>query len=250
MEGMLGNERTPLHNGQECDYVLYYRRSSSLQILNVVPSFALTSILVKKARVKPGAFCCCGNGVKKCVEVSKDYKNYFSATVLEKVNAEHCGQETYLGKEFYIALYKLLTGRRNWGLIYQFRGVEVIIDIISNHGSPRDFLPSKAHVSQSLSELRSMIDIYKLSTIEIYWLSSKIEETFGVVETIVKIEELVDVDRVKALSSKDLICSLETAHGEGQLNNLSSETSKFKIKEHEILREEERIHKMQEDQTF
>ena len=49
-----------------------------------------------------------------------------------------------------------------------------------------------------------MIDTYKLSTIEIYWFSSKIEAIFGLVDTAVKIEELVDVDRVKALSDQDL----------------------------------------------
>ena len=46
-----------------------------------------------------------------------------------------------------------------------------------------------------------MINIHKLSTIEICWLSSKVEEIFGVVEAAVKLEELVDVDRVKALSN-------------------------------------------------
>jgi len=57
-----------------------------------------------------------------------------------------------------------------------------------------------------------MIDTYKLSTIEIYWFSSKIEAIFGLVDTAVKIEELVDVDRVKALSDQDLTCYSEIAH--------------------------------------
>jgi len=47
-----------------------------------------------------------------------------------------------------------------------------------------------------------MIDIYKLSTIEISWLPSKVEEIFGVAETAAKIEELVDVDRVKLCLTK------------------------------------------------
>ncbi|KAJ8431103.1 LOW QUALITY PROTEIN: hypothetical protein Cgig2_027410 [Carnegiea gigantea] len=80
--------------------------------------------------------------------------------------------------------------------------VEVIISIISNHGSPSDL---------------------------ICWLSSKIEEIFEVVKTVAKIEELVDVDRVKALSDKDLTCSSEIAYMEGQLNNLSSEALKLKV---------------------
>jgi len=126
------------------------------------------------------------------------------------------------------------------------KGVEVINGIISNHGSVRNLLASKARVSQ-LSVLRYMIDIYKLSIIEICWLSSKIEEIFYVVETVAKIEELVDVDRVNALSDQDFTCSFEIAHIEGQLNNLSSKASELKVKEQEILREKERIRKMREN---
>ncbi|KAJ8439010.1 hypothetical protein Cgig2_028456 [Carnegiea gigantea] len=103
------------------------------------------------------------------------------------------------------------------------KGVEVIIDIISNHSSAREF------------------------TIEICWLSSKIEEIFDVVETVVKIEDLVDINQVKVLSDQDLTCSFEITHIEDQLNNLSNEVSKLKVKEQEVLREEERICKMRED---
>ncbi|KAJ8447931.1 hypothetical protein Cgig2_012066 [Carnegiea gigantea] len=83
------------------------------------------------------------------------------------------------------------------------------------------------------SALRSMIDIFNLSTIEICWLSSKIEEIFGIVETAAKMKELVDVNRVKALSDQDLTCSSKIAYIEGQINNLSSEASKFKKKKAE-----------------
>ncbi|KAJ8445785.1 hypothetical protein Cgig2_000965 [Carnegiea gigantea] len=91
---------------------------------------------------------------------------------------------------------------------------------------PRELLASRVRVSQSLSALPSMIDIYKLSTIEICWLSSKIEEIFGIVEIAVKIEDLVDVDRVKIFKA-----------------------SKLKVKEQEVLREEEQVRKMQENLT-
>ena len=47
------------------------------------------------------------------------------------------------------------------------KGAEVIVDIISNHGSTRDLLANRARVSQSLSALRPMIGIYKLSIIEL-----------------------------------------------------------------------------------
>ncbi|KAJ8434749.1 hypothetical protein Cgig2_001952 [Carnegiea gigantea] len=137
--------------------------------------------------------------------------------------------------------------KENWVRESILKGVEVIINIISNHDSARELLASRARVFQSLSALRSMIDIYNIGTIEICWLSSKIEEIFGVAEAAVKIEDLVDIDRVKALSDQDLTCSSEITHIKDQLNNLSSEASKLKVKEQEILREEERICKMRED---
>ncbi|KAJ8430923.1 LOW QUALITY PROTEIN: hypothetical protein Cgig2_033551 [Carnegiea gigantea] len=94
-----------------------------------------------------------------------------------------------------------------------------------------DLLANIARVSQSLSALCSMIDIYKLSTIEICWLSSRIEEIFGIVEIAANIEELVDIDRVKALSDHDLTYSSEITHIEGQLHNLSNEASELNIKD-------------------
>ncbi|KAJ8430319.1 hypothetical protein Cgig2_028775 [Carnegiea gigantea] len=99
----------------------------------------------------------------------------------------------------------------------------------------------EAQVSQSLSVLRFIIDIYKLSAIEICWPSSKVEEIFGIVETGVKIEELVDVDRVKALSNQDHTCSSEIAHTEGHLNNLSSKASKLKVKGGRVLLNREQV---------
>jgi len=140
--------------------------------------------------------------------------------------------------------------KEDWVRESILKGVEVIIGIVSNHGSASDLLTSKVRVSQSMSALRSMIDIYNLSTIETCWLSSRIEEIFGVVETAVKIEELVGLDWVKALSNQDLTCSSKIVHIEDQLNNLSSKGSKLKVKEHEVLREEERIRKTQEDLTI
>ncbi|KAJ8420265.1 hypothetical protein Cgig2_014313 [Carnegiea gigantea] len=112
--------------------------------------------------------------------------------------------------------------KEDWARESILKGVEVIIDIISNHGSARELLASRAGVFPSLSALRSMIDIYNFSIIEICWLSSKIEEIFGVVETAVKIKDLVDIDRVKALSDQDLTYSSEITHIEDQLNNLST----------------------------
>ena len=124
--------------------------------------------------------------------------------------------------------------KEDWVLVSIRKGVEVINSNTSNHGYPRDLLASRARVFQSLNALRSMIYFCNLNTIEICQLSSKIEEIFGVVETAAKIEELVHVDWVKALSDQDLTCSSEIAYIEAQVNNLSSEASKFKVKEQEF----------------
>ncbi|KAJ8440947.1 LOW QUALITY PROTEIN: hypothetical protein Cgig2_020489 [Carnegiea gigantea] len=110
--------------------------------------------------------------------------------------------------------------------------------------SQTDFLASREWGFQSLSTLRSMIDIYKLSTIEICWLSSKIEEIFEIVASVTQIEESVNI-----LSDRDLTCSSKIVHIEGQLNNLSNKSSKLRLKEPKILKEAERICKMQEDLT-
>ncbi|KAJ8420012.1 hypothetical protein Cgig2_028730 [Carnegiea gigantea] len=131
--------------------------------------------------------------------------------------------------------------KEEWVRGSNLKGVEVIIGIISNHGSARKLLASRVRASQFFNALRSMIDIYKLSTIEICWLSSNIEEIFGVVKTAAKIE---------ALSDQDLTCSSKISRIEYQLNKLSSKASKLKGKEEEVLRDEDRICKMREDLTI
>ncbi|KAJ8449243.1 LOW QUALITY PROTEIN: hypothetical protein Cgig2_021707 [Carnegiea gigantea] len=134
--------------------------------------------------------------------------------------------------------------KEDWARESILKGVEVIIDIIFNHGSTGDLLASRARVSQSLSALRSMIEICKLNIIEICWLSSKIEEIFSVVEIGAKIKELMNVDQVKLYLTKIslLILKLLTL----KLNNLSNEASKLQVKEWEVLRADERIRKIKE----
>jgi len=96
MDGTLGNERAPLQDGRECDYGPYYRRSDTLQSLDVIPSSTLTFILVRKVRVKQETLRYHQHDVQKCVDVTKDYENYFNATVFEKVNNECRDPERYL----------------------------------------------------------------------------------------------------------------------------------------------------------
>ena len=106
MDRTLDNERVLLQNGQECDYGPYYRRSSSLQSLNVIPSSSLTSNLVKKVRIKQGTLHYVRNDKHKFVDACKDYENYFNVTVLEKVNTECRGEERYPAEDdFYSALH-------------------------------------------------------------------------------------------------------------------------------------------------
>ncbi|KAJ8424736.1 LOW QUALITY PROTEIN: hypothetical protein Cgig2_027769 [Carnegiea gigantea] len=117
MDGTLGNERALLQDGRECDCEPYYQCSDSLQSLNVIPSSTLTSILVRKSQARDSR-----NDEIKCVDVSKDYENYFNAIVLAKVNTKRHGPKIYSAKEeFYPILHRLLIGKRNWGLTIQFR---------------------------------------------------------------------------------------------------------------------------------
>ncbi|KAJ8435462.1 hypothetical protein Cgig2_021095 [Carnegiea gigantea] len=108
MDGTIDNERAPLQDRQECGYGPYYQRSSSLQSFNVIPSSTLTSILVKKVRVKQGTLPYRRNDENKCVDVSKNYENYFNVVVLEKVNTKRRGPKIYPDEEeFYPALHRL-----------------------------------------------------------------------------------------------------------------------------------------------
>ncbi|KAJ8423786.1 LOW QUALITY PROTEIN: hypothetical protein Cgig2_023108 [Carnegiea gigantea] len=94
----------------------------------------------------------------------------------------------------------------------------------------------KEYPTRGLAEIlliwgcRVMIFSISYSLSSICWLSSKIEEIFGIVESVAQIEESVDIDR-------------------GQLDNLSNEASNMRLKEQEILKEEERINKIREDLT-
>ena len=85
MDEALGNERALLQDGRKCDYGPYYLRSDSLQSLNMIASSTLTSILVRKIRVKQWTLFYRQNEENKYADVSKDYENYFNVTVLEKL---------------------------------------------------------------------------------------------------------------------------------------------------------------------
>ncbi|KAJ8427245.1 hypothetical protein Cgig2_023911 [Carnegiea gigantea] len=117
-------------------------------------------------------------------------------------------------------------------------------DVIDMRLPDRDFkfLLSRMVLAQAYTDLKRQDTRAKFYIPPSYY--EGVEEIFGVVETAVKIEELVDVNRVKALSDQDLACSFEIAHIEGQLNNLLIEAAKLKVKEQELLRDDEQIHKI------
>ncbi|KAJ8430068.1 hypothetical protein Cgig2_028780 [Carnegiea gigantea] len=76
-----------------------------------------------EVKVKKGTLRYRQNDENKCVDASKDYENYFNATVLEKVNTERHDPEIYPTEgELSPALHRLLTARRNWRPTFQFQG--------------------------------------------------------------------------------------------------------------------------------
>ena len=74
----------------------------------MISSSTLTSTLVRKVSqaTDTSLLSECEN---KCVDVSKDYENYFNATILEKVNTKCRGPEIHtIEEEFYPTLYMLV----------------------------------------------------------------------------------------------------------------------------------------------
>jgi len=140
-----------------------------------------------------------------------------------------------------------VNSKEDWVQESILSGMETIMGMISNQDSSRALLANKTRVFRSLKILHSMVENSQLSTVEISWLTSKIEETFNAVEIVGKIQELVDTERLNLLSSRDSIYSSEIAQLEGKLKELSVEVLKLELTEKEILKEEERIHKMRKD---
>ncbi|KAJ8442689.1 hypothetical protein Cgig2_001782 [Carnegiea gigantea] len=95
--------------------------------------------------------------------------------------------------------------------------------------------------------LHSVVDNSQLSTVEISWLTSKVEEIFNAAEIIAKMEELVDIPQLHLLSSQNSVYDSEIVHIESNLKELSNETLECELREQKILREEERLRKMRED---
>ncbi|KAJ8429141.1 hypothetical protein Cgig2_010007 [Carnegiea gigantea] len=293
MDGIIGNERAPLSNSKECDFGLYYVRSSSFLSFNTIPSSNLTSILREE-------------------DMCKDHGNSFNAKVLKKVDTEHKGGERYpVDTEFYPALHKLLREQKRnhktrnicngclngfWktsisssnstryiyhGLgeagsdppypseanlaklfpcVYtrrpnsDCRGDFLTLVSYAGLGTTKLLLPkvryifrdgryvsirvgnfcedsggllaNRAQVFQSLTVLHSIIDIYKLNTVEISWLSSKIKEVFSTAEIIAKAKEMVDDEHVK--TSSEQTHSSKIASIKNDLNRLRRRWSSLK----------------------
>ena len=73
-------------------------------------------------------------------------------------------------------------------------GVKTIMGMICNQDSTRALLANKKRVFRSLKILYSMVENSQLSTVEISWLTAKIEETFNVAKIVAKIEEMVNTE--------------------------------------------------------
>jgi len=97
--------------------------------------------------------------------------------------------------------------------------VKTIMGMICNQDSTRALLANKKRVFRSLKILYSMVENSQLSTVEISWLTAKIEETFNSAEIVAKIEEMVDTERLNLLSSRDSTYSFEIAQLETNLRS-------------------------------
>jgi len=71
--------------------------------------------------------------------------------------------------------------------------VKAVADMISNKDFIQALLVNRMWVFRSLKILHSLVDESYLSTIEISWLTSKVEEAFNTVEIIAKMKGLVDI---------------------------------------------------------
>ncbi|KAJ8436512.1 hypothetical protein Cgig2_003210 [Carnegiea gigantea] len=114
MDGSCGSQRAPLENGDESTYDPIYRRSNSLKTHAVSPPSDSRVIWVRKEKVQKRTLSYSYNDEKSCINVCRDYANFFDAMVLEKVNTESNGDENFLvTPSFYPTLHRLLTLRRN-----------------------------------------------------------------------------------------------------------------------------------------
>ncbi|KAJ8421404.1 LOW QUALITY PROTEIN: hypothetical protein Cgig2_017481 [Carnegiea gigantea] len=124
MDGSCGSQRAPLESGDESSHDPIYRCSSSLKTLTVSPPVDSRITWIRKEKVQKGTLSYSYNDEKSCINVCRDYANFFNAMVLEKVNMDSNGDKKFLvTPSFYPAPHKLLTLRRNWGVDFKFRGL-------------------------------------------------------------------------------------------------------------------------------
>jgi len=67
------------------------------------------------------------------------------------------------------------------------------MDMISNQDSTQALLANRLQIFRSLKILHSLVDESHLSTVEISWLTSKVEEAFNIAEIVAKMEGLVGI---------------------------------------------------------
>ena len=96
MVGNSDSQRGPLKNGDESSHDPIYRCFSSLKTLTVSPLPGSRITWIRKENVRKGTLSYSYNDEKSCINVCRDYANFFDVMVLEKVNTESNGDEKFL----------------------------------------------------------------------------------------------------------------------------------------------------------
>ncbi|KAJ8423359.1 hypothetical protein Cgig2_011620 [Carnegiea gigantea] len=111
MDGSCGSQRAPRESGDESSHNPIYRRSSSLKTVTVSPPPDSRVIWIRKEKVRKGTLSHSYNNEKSCIKFSK------------RSTRSLRGMKNLVASSFYLALHKLLTLRRNWGMDFKFRGL-------------------------------------------------------------------------------------------------------------------------------
>ena len=82
MDGSCGSQRAPLGNGDESTYDPIYRHSRSLKTIVVSPPSESRVIWVRKEKMRKGSLFYSYNDKKSCINVCRDYANFFDAMIL------------------------------------------------------------------------------------------------------------------------------------------------------------------------
>ncbi|KAJ8421405.1 hypothetical protein Cgig2_017482 [Carnegiea gigantea] len=135
----------------------------------------------------------------------------------------HLGRANPCFPIHYIVVFSALYSQRpdsecpvDYPTLMRYPGIEAkaVVDMISHQDSTQALLANRVRVFRSLKILHSLVDESHLSTIEIFWFTSKVEEAFIIAEIVAKMKGLVDIQRLCLLFSQDSAYTSEIAHME------------------------------------